>query len=72
MRDYVIFTDNTADLPVDYLKENNAETLYLTYAIDGQTYDQTNELPVREFYAKMRNGSMPTTSQINPESAKKK
>ncbi len=67
MRDYVVFTDNTADLPADYLKENHLEEVYLSYTIDGQTYNQANELPVREFYAKMRNGSMPTTSQVNPE-----
>ena len=70
MREYVIFTDNTADLPADYLSKNGVEKLFLNYTIDGQTYDQTNELPVQEFYEKMRGGSMPTTSQINPENAR--
>ncbi len=70
MREYVIFTDNTADLPADYLSKNGVEKLFLNYTIDGQTYEQTNELPVQEFYEKMRGGSMPTTSQINPENAR--
>ena len=70
MREYVVFTDNTADLPADYLSKNGVEKLFLNYTIDGQTYDQTNELPVQEFYEKMRGGSMPTTSQINPENAR--
>ena len=70
MREYVVFTDNTADLPADYLSKNGVEKLFLNYTIDGQTYEQTNELPVQEFYEKMRGGSMPTTSQINPENAR--
>ena len=34
--------------------------------------DRDHPLPYQEFYAKMRSGSMPTTSQINPEEAKEK
>ena len=70
MRDYVIFTDNMADLPVSYRRENQVQEISLSYLLDGQTYDHTNELPPKEFYDRMRAGSMPTTSQINPENAK--
>mgnify|MGYP000175851800 CR=1 FL=1 len=38
--------------------------------MDGVTYGQGQELPEKEFYALMRNGKMPTTSQVNPEEAK--
>ncbi|MBP3701114.1 MAG: DegV family protein [Lachnospiraceae bacterium] len=70
MRDYVIFTDNTADLPVSYRREHQIREISLSYLLDGETYDHNNELPPKEFYDKMRTGSMPTTSQINPENAK--
>lgn len=70
MREYVIFTDNTADLPQEYLQENHIELISLNYVLDGQIYDHDNELPVRDFYDRMRAGSMPTTSQVNPETAK--
>ena len=70
MRDYVIYTDNTADLPVSYLRENQIREISLSYLLEGETYDRTNELPPKMFYDKMRAGSMPTTSQINPENAK--
>ena len=70
MSDYVITTDNTTDLPNEYVKKNGLGMMSLTYMIDGESYNQKHELPYKEFYAKMRAGSMPTTSQVNPEEAK--
>lgn len=70
IKDFVITTENTADLPQDYYKENNVEYTYLTYSLEGQVYGKENELSSQEFYAKMRAGSMPTTSQTNSEDAK--
>lgn len=71
MGDYIITTDNTADLPEEYIKEHSLGVMSLTYTIDGKTYNRENSLPCQEFYAKMRAGSMPTTSQVNPQEAKK-
>lgn len=70
MADYVIVTDNTADLPYSYYKEHGMEYTYLTYTMDGQSYGKNHELEFPDFYARMRNGSMPTTSQVNAEEAK--
>lgn len=70
MRDYIITTDNTSDLPEAYIKEHSLGMLSLTYMIDGETYNRKHELPYKEFFEKMRAGSMPTTSQVNPEEAK--
>lgn len=70
MREYLIFTDNLADLPVSYRREHQIREISLSYLLDGQTYDHTNELPPKVFYDRMRTGSMPTTSQINPENAR--
>ncbi len=70
MRNYIITTDTTADLPESYIQERGLGIMSLSYTIDGETYDRSHELPVKEFYAKMRNGSLPTTSQVNPEAAK--
>lgn len=71
MSDYIITTDNTADLPDDYIKEHGLGVMSLTYTIDGKTYNRENGLSCEAFYAKMRAGSMPTTSQVNPQEAKK-
>ncbi len=70
MRDYIICTDNTADLPYSYYKEHEVEYMYLTYNIEGVHYGKENELDVKEFYKKMRDGLMPVTSQVNAEEAK--
>ena len=70
MKDFIITTDNTADLPYSYYTENQVDYMYLPYTMDGQVYGKENELPWKEFYARMRGGSMPTTSQINSEGAK--
>lgn len=70
MTDYVITTDNTTDLPDEYVEKHGLGMMSLTYMIDGETYNKKHELPYKEFYTKMRAGSMPTTSQVNPEEAK--
>lgn len=70
MDNYIITTDTTADLPEDYIKKHNLGIMSLTYTLEGTTYSKDNPLEVKLFYEKMRNGSMPTTSQVNPENAK--
>ncbi len=70
MKDFMITTDTTADLPEDYIAEHELGIMSLTYTIEGQTYDREHPLDVKEFYQMMRSGSMPTTSQVNPETAK--
>ncbi|MDO4321905.1 MAG: DegV family protein [Lachnospiraceae bacterium] len=70
--DYLITTDNMADLPEEYIKEHRIPTMSLTYLLDGKTYNAENSLSSEEFYKKMREGCMPTTSQVNPQEAKEK
>lgn len=67
MREYIISTDSTADLPVDYLKEHKIFVHPLYYNIEGQVYGGDNDLTPSEFYAKMRSGIMPSTMATNPE-----
>lgn len=70
MSEYVITTDNNSDLPEKYLKDHGVGCMYLSYSMDGTNYTHENFLPEHEFYEAMRNGSMPTTAQVNPENAK--
>lgn len=65
-----IITDSTTDLPKNYLEENNIGCINLSYIIDGITYGQGKELETKEFFDMMRDGKMPTTSQVNPQEAK--
>ena len=70
MREYVITTDNNSDLPDEYFAEHGVGCTYLSYAMDGKNYTHENFLPVHDFYEAMRKGSLPTTAQVNPESAR--
>ncbi len=69
MKKYIITTDSTADLPKSYVEEHGLRIMTLPYTIEGTTYTWEHPLPEKEFYAMMRNGSLPTTSQANPEEA---
>ncbi|MCI5873961.1 MAG: DegV family protein [Clostridiales bacterium] len=70
MKDFIITTDTTCDLPAEYIKEHHIGMLSLTYTLEGNTYNWEHPLPVKDFYDCMRGGSLPTTSQVNPEEAK--
>lgn len=65
MNRFKLVTDTSADLPRDYLEQNDITVMSLAYIIDGETYGWENPMDEHEFYTKMRNGSMPTTSQVN-------
>ena len=67
--DFIITTDTTTDLPASYVNEHHLGMMSLPYTIENQTYTWEHSLPEKEFYAMMRNGSLPTTSQANPEEA---
>lgn len=66
MEEFKIVTDTTADLPESYLKEHNIGCMFVSYTIDGTCYREDNAMEAGEFYARMQEGIMPTTSQINP------
>lgn len=70
MRDFIIVTDSTVDLPESMLEEQGIPVLQLNYVLDGKTYEDRKGLSGKEFFDKLREGSMPTTSQVNPEQAR--
>ena len=67
---FKLVTDNTADLPVSYLQEHNVGCMPISYILDGVTYGKDRELDWKDFYQMIREGKLPTTSQINPSEAK--
>ena len=69
MRDYIITVNSTVDLPREWLEERNVPVIPLKYTIDGETYTDMYGLSAKEFFAKLREGHMSVTSQINPEEA---
>lgn len=69
MKSFAIITDTTSDLPQSFLDENEIPLMHLSYTIGGVTYGSENKLPDKDFYAMMRGGELPTTSQVNPQQA---
>lgn len=67
---FKLTTDCTADLPEEYLEKNKIACINLSYILDGVTYGQGMNISSKAFYKMMRDGKMPTTSQVNPEEAK--
>ena len=70
MAQYRIITDSTTDLSPELVKEMDVDVIPMTFVLDGKTYLNTPDeaqLSSKDFYARVRAGSMPTTSQINGE-----
>ena len=67
MNEFVIVSDSTVDLPKEYLQSKQVPIISLSYIMDGVTYEEMDGLSHKEFFEKLRAGSLPTTSQINPE-----
>ncbi len=64
---FCVSTDSGCDLPAWFCKERNISAYNMKYIIDEiEMTDSMNPEDCREFYKKMRNGSVPKTSQMTP------
>jgi DegV family protein with EDD domain len=69
MRDYVILTDTSCDLPDALAREMDLATLPLTVTIGTHAYHgylDWREMPVKEFYDTLRGGAVLRTSAVSP------
>lgn len=71
MKEFIITTDTTSDLPQEYLNKHNIGMLSLYYNLNGTVYGEDNVLEPKEFYHIMRGGALPTTMAVNPDLARK-
>lgn len=60
--------ESTVDLPFEYVASRNISVIFYNYVIDGEEFvddmgRDENALP--EFYKKIKEGNLPSTSQIN-------
>ena len=64
---FKLITDSTADLDESWAKDHDLEILGLHITLDGQVYETVgeNRLTSDLLLERMKNGSKPTTSQIN-------
>lgn len=67
MEDYAIIVDSAGDLPLDLIKKYNLSLVGLKCNFKSIDYieDENMKLTYSEFYKGIREGEMPTTSQVN-------
>lgn len=58
---------STADMPKEFFEERDISCILFHYMLDGKQYDDDfgQSVSFDEFYKKIAEGSMPTTSQVN-------
>jgi DegV family protein with EDD domain len=67
-----LFADSASDLPKDFFNQDNIEFFPLKVHIDGQDYEDLLNIEPKTVFDKIREGYMPKTSQVSPESFLKK
>ncbi len=68
MRDYIIITDSTTDLPASYAKENNLVVIPMKFNLDGTeylNYLDEHEMSNKDFYDAERAGKIAKTAQLS-------
>ena len=69
MREYVVVSDSTADLPIEIVKELTVPIIPFSYSVEEEVYNyylDERDGDIGTFYERLRKGAMPVTSQINP------
>ena len=69
MRDYVLVSDSTADMDVEVVKKLDVKIIPFSYSVNDNIshyYLDERDGDISEFYANMKKGAMPVTSQVNP------
>ncbi|KSU62201.1 fatty acid-binding protein DegV [[Bacillus] enclensis] len=67
-----LFADSASDLPKEFFKQDNIEFFPLKVHIEGQDYEDLISIEPKKVFDKIREGHMPKTSQVSPESFLKK
>ena len=68
MKDFVIFADSACDISPEILKSWGIPFCSLTFRFDGEDKEYGNhDMPISEFYQKMRDGGVAKTAAVNSE-----
>lgn len=65
---FILTCESTVDLPYDYVCNRNIPVLFYTYTVNGVEYEDDmgkNPDSLKNFYALLDEGYLPSTSQIN-------
>ncbi len=68
MSDFVIFTDSACDLKPSLLNELKVEYIDLNFRFENEDVEyKNNDMDIKTFYNRMKNGETAKTAAINPE-----
>ena len=69
---FIIATDSTGEMPLEYYKEHGIERVCLGFVMDNVNYEGEDGQPIDTdaFYKALAAGKMPTTYQVTAEQAK--
>jgi len=68
MKEYILVSDSTCDLPAEIIKELGINILPFSYSINDEVFNyylDERDGNISDFYDRLRNGDMPITSQVN-------
>ena len=67
MRNFILSTESTSDLPKNYLKENDIYCYEMGGMVGNDEFGGASgvELDTKVFFDRMRNGERTTTTQVN-------
>ena len=65
MRDYLIVTDSSCDLPLDYAQKIGVKIIPLEVNIEGEGTKLNDEIDIKEFYSLLRSKKGVKTSAVN-------
>lgn len=68
MNKYVIYTDSSCDLSPAELAARGVRCIPLTFRFDGGEEYSNYDMPISDFYEKMRDGGVAKTAAVNTES----
>lgn len=69
MNRFVIITDTACDISAELLKEWNVKEVDLTFHFEDDNVEcEGREMPIKDFYTRMREGGVAKTAAINPDS----
>lgn len=68
MRDYIIYTDSSCDLPDEMLSKLGVRSASLTFRFtDDNTEYKNSDMEIGDFYERMRKGGVAKTAAVNSE-----
>ncbi|MBQ8375305.1 MAG: DegV family protein [Clostridia bacterium] len=71
-KDFVIVSDSGSDMTEAYFLKNGIDCVNLGFTMNNVNYggEDGEKIDIKDFYAKLRSGAMPTTYQATSESVK--